>query len=800
MSWLGALLRDIRLAARGLRRTPAFTIAAIASLAAGVALAASTISVVNAYLIRSLPYPDAERIYHVRYAPPGPWEPRGMTALDWNSVGDVVEYPIASSGDTFHVSEGGFSASLRGLRTTRGFVEGLGVRVAAGRSLQPSDFVPGSEGVALIGYSLWRDRFGSDPNAVGRVIRVEAESRPGAPESLRIVGVLEASFYYGRDARTSVDLMVAQAAAVRAYMVKLRPGVPAASAERRITEAARAAATSAIPADWSGVHLESVHERWIGSIRPLLVGVMVAVGLVLIIVCANVAVLMLLRALHRQKEVAVRLALGARWTQITRMLLAETALLSGAGLVAGIALAAVSLGTLAPLIETQLGRQAPHTAGIAIDTNVLLLLGAAGLFVTVAISLAPLASWGRALADTLRQSGRSLSGGRSMRRVRGGLIAFEVAGSLVLLVACGLMVRSLLSMTAVDLGFDAEALTRSRVVLRARNYPDPAMYGSFHARFERRVAETTGVLTAYSSWPPYVPPPERLVEADANRTATAGMISVGADYFATFGIPVREGRAFTDEETAEGAPLAIVSTALAQRLWPDGTAVGRRVRFVDETPSGPRASEWRTVVGVASDVRQAYDDRAGSDFYLPRLPEGRFGTFYVRTGAATPALFDVIRAAAAELDRDAVVDPLRAVAGEDRALAGTRFLTMLLTAFAGVAAFLAMLGIYGVTAYAVQQRHKEVAVRVALGATNRHVISLFVRDGARLLGAGALAGLAGGVLVSRMLQSRIFGVGAFDPVTYAAAAALLLGAGTATVLWAARAAVRANPSTVLNAD
>ena len=329
------MIRDTRLAVRGLRRTPAFTLVAIASLALGLALTATTISVVNAYLIRTLPYRDADRLYHVRYAPPGPWEPRGMTGLQWASVADVVEFPIASAGDSFFVTERGITSSMRGLRVTHGFVEGLGVSVTAGRPLTAQDFIPGSEPVGLIGHAVWRDRFGSDPGVIGRVIRAEAESRPGAPESFRIVGVQAAGFYYGRESRTNVDLLVPQTTPVRTYMVKLRSGVPPAVAEHRITEAARAAATSPIPADWMGVQLESAHERWVGNVRPVLAGVMVAVALVLVIVCANVAVLMLLRAMHRQKEVAVRLALGAGWGQIARMLLAETTLLAGTGLAAG---------------------------------------------------------------------------------------------------------------------------------------------------------------------------------------------------------------------------------------------------------------------------------------------------------------------------------------------------------------------------------------------------------------------------------------------------------------------------------
>jgi predicted permease len=798
--YLDGGIRDLRLAARGLRRTPAFTLVSIGSLALGLALTAATISVVNAYLIRSLPYRDADRLYHVRYAPPGPWEPRGMTALPWTTVTDVVEFPVASAGESFYLTEGGVTASLRALRVTHGFVEGLGVTVAAGRPLTAQDFAAGTEPVALLGHAAWRDRFGSDPGAIGRIIRLDAESRPGTAESFRIAGVLAPGFYFGRDSRTSVDLLVASPTPVRAYMVKLRAGIPPALAERRITEAARLAATSPIPNDWTGVQLESAHERWVGTVRPVLLGVLVAVGLVLVIVCANVAVLMLLRSLQRQKEVAVRLALGSSWSQLARMLVAETALLSGTGLAVGLALTALLLGTLAPLVETQLGRQAPSASGIAIDTTVLLILAAAGVLMTVVITLGPLASWGRGLTNALHQDGRVASPGRTMRRVRNGLIAFEIAGSLVLLIGCGLMVRSLVKMTATDLGFDASGLVRSRVALRARNYADPAEYRSFHDRFKDRISQVTGSPVAFSTWPPFVPAPDRLVEADAAATAHAGTMAVSAEYFATFGIPLREGRAFTRDESSAGAAVAIVSETLAIRLWPTGSTLGQRVRFVEETPAGRVTTGWRTIVGVARDVRQGYDDQDRSDLYTPGIPEGRFGTFYIRTGAATPQLRDALNGAAAEMDREAIIDPPRMVAGEDKALAGTRFLTTLLTVFAGSAAFLAMLGIYGVTAYTVQQRHKEVAVRVALGATERAVVSMFLREGAWLLGVGTLAGLAGGVAVSRVLRAQVFGVAGFDPLTYAVAATLLVGAGLGTVLLGARGAARGNPASALNAN
>jgi putative ABC transport system permease protein len=800
-TWLDALGRDVRFAARGLRRTPVFTLVAIVSLAVGLALTTTTVSVVNAYLIRSLPYPNSDRLYHVMYAPPGPWEPRGMTGLDWTSVQDVVEFPIGSSGESFYLSGGGSTLSLRGLRVTRGFVDGLGVSVAAGRRFTGEDFVAGSEPVALIGHSLWRDRFGSDPDAIGRLIQSEPESHPGMPETFRIVGVLAPGFYYGRDSRAGVDLLVPHTSPVRVYMVRLREGIPPAAAESRLTEAARRAATSPIPDDWTGVKLESAHDRWIGNLRPVLLGVTVAVSLVLVIVCANVAVLMLLRSMQRQKEIAVRLALGSGWRHITRMLLTETFLICAAAFGAGVGITAFLLATLAPLIETQLGRPSPSATGITIDITVLLIVGSVSLFVAVALSLAPLTSWGRGLTNALQQDARVASEGQTMRRLRSGLIAFEIAGSLVLLVGCGLMIRSVVNMMSTDFGFNADGLSRSRIMLRARNYPDAAAYRLFHERFAGRVSTATGSQVVFSSWPLLVPPPTHLIQTDdRDAGANAGAISVSAGYFSTLGIHMRQGRDFTEQEASTEAPVAVISETLARRLWPDGSAVGRRVRQVEQTAGGANPGPWRTVVGIAGDVRQTYDDADRGDFYVPRTPDGRFGSFFVRTRRPAALLFDDLRNAAAEIDRDAVINPPGLVADSDQTFAGTRFLTFLLTGFAAMAVCLSMLGVYGVTAYAVQQRRKEVAIRIALGASGRAVIGMFLREGAVLLGVGTTVGLIGGATASRVLRNQVFGVESFEVSTYAIATAVLLVAGFAAVLWAARSAAVAHPVSALNAN
>jgi hypothetical protein len=388
-----------------------------------------------------------------------------------------------------------------------------------------------------------------------------------------------------------------------------------------------------------------------------------------------------------------------------------------------------------------------------------------------------------------------------MRRVRRGLIAFEVAGSLVLLVGCGLMVRSVVQMMATDLGFEPRGLSASRIMLRARNYPDAAAYRRFHERFASELSSSAGAPVVFSTWPPFVPAPSAVIEPERGATsAPGGSIGVSAGYFEAFGIPLRQGREFTREEASTGAAVAVVSESLARRLWPVEGPLGHRVRSVEQTPSGATPGPWRTIVGVAADVRQAYDDTERGDFYTPRTPDGRFGTFYVRTDRPAVPLFDDLRRVAAGIDRDAVVNPPRLLAGDDHALAQMRFTSYLLTGFAAGAAGLAMLGIYGVTSYGVQQRRKEIAIRIALGASERAVVGIFVREGAWLLGVGTGAGVLAGIGVSWVLRHRVFGVGPFDPATYLIAWLLLVGAGLAAAAWGARAAALGHPVAALNGE
>ena len=802
--WVDDAAREIRLAARSLRRAPGFTIISIASLVLGLSLAMSAIAVTNAYLVRSLPYPNADRLYHVRYAPPGPYEPGGMSAIDWNALRDVVELPITASSTTLYLGDGS-EQSLRALRVNSGFIDGLGVRPPIGRAFVSEEYADVSAPVAMISYAMWRDRFAGDSAIVGKTLRAELGEQRVEARTFRIVGVLPSGFWFGRESSAVTDVLLPLTDPARTYMVRLRAGVSVPAAERRMTEVARAVATSLKPG-WTGVQLESAHERYVGQFRPVLLGATVVAGIVLLIACTNVAVLVLLRALQRQKEMAVRVALGAGNRHIVRLLVAESGLLCVVAIAFVLAVTMAALRLFAPLIESQLGRTAPRgVSAIGIDPTVLGVAGAITVGIALSLCLIPLVTpWRRRLADTLRGSGRQGTDGQSMRRIRSALIGFEIAGSLVLLVACGMMIRSVVQMVTTDLGLDVSNVARVRLALPPRAYPDPATRYAFYRRATERAEAIAGGKVALTSWPPFAASMAQPVIGDGAQDAasSAAVSAVGPDYFTVLGIAVRDGRMFSAGDREATEPVAILSEALARRLWPGGSAVGRRIRAVDEIGTSTPSATWRTVVGVVGNVRQTYGDNDVADIYVPfyQVAPERFVSFYAKTSAETRVLAELIRAALAETDPLVHLRDVVRVADENRQLVGTRFLTTVLTAFAAFAAFLSIVGIYGVIAYAVRQRRREFAIRVALGATRQAVTTLSMRGGGAVLVAGIVVGGFAAAAAGRVLRNQLYGVPPFDVWSLTVAAALMGAAGLLAIWWPARRAGSVDPVEVLRED
>jgi putative ABC transport system permease protein len=791
---------DVRLAVRTLARSPGFTIATLASLSAGFAVAICALAIANAYQARSFPFPNVGRLYHLMYAPPGPVEPRGMSGIDWSTASDVVEHAVTTSGQTFYLSADDGARSARGLEVSPGFIQALGVRAALGRTFVPADFQDQNAPVAMIGHELWRDHFGGDPSVVGRVVRVDVEGQT-EPELLQIVGVLRPSFWFGRSSADSVGIMTLLRRPATTYMVALREGVSVEHAQRRLTSIAAGTATW-LPAQWPGVRLEAMHDRYVEPLRPMLRAIIIAAVLVVLLTCVSVAVLVVLRTTRRSRDVAVRVAHGASRAHLLRLFGAETGVLAIAAIVLGTALTATSLRVIAPSIETHLGKpSAGGPSAIAIDGGVALAMTVVVALVAVSLGLIPaLIPWQRRLAPTLRGDARAGADNQWTRRARAWLIGVEIAGSVALLVGCGIMIRTAVSIQTTNLGTDFGSVLRARVVLRGSRYPDAAAYERFHVDLKERLA-AHGLNAAFSGWPPFIDHPLHTVEGGATpRAITSGMVSVGAGYFETVGIALRQGRAFdaTDRSTSE--PVAIISESLARTLWPTGGAIGGRIRYVESRPSSAPEIPWRRVVGVAADARQTYQDQTMLDLYVPTLqadPE-RFISTLIRTNLGPAAATRIVRSTVATLDPTAVTGLARVVATENVELARVRFMRAMLAGFATLTALLAALGVYGVVAHSVRQRERELAIRVAIGASPRSIVALFLRESAGLLAAGIAVGAVASVGIARVLETRAFSAVALDPLTVVAAAAFMAAIGFLATLEPVLRAARRNPAAALH--
>jgi predicted permease len=778
------------------------------SLALGVALTASTLSVTNSYVVRAMPFLHSERLYRALYDSPGLPEPRGLESMDWKSLADVVEIGDYSGLGRFILHTDYYPQEIMALQCAPGSLEAIGVRAVLGRVFAAEDFRPGGEQVIMISNALWQERFGSSPGTLGKTIRVSRANSGETPTEYRIVGVLPPGFrYVGNYMRDPADTALPLTAPRRAYMVRLRQGVPPALAEQRMTQTVRSIA-SAIPPGWRGVRLESVHAQYVRDVRPVLIGLTVASGLVLLIVVTNIVVLMLLRALRRQKETAVRVLLGAAPHRIARLLLAEAVMICGVALAGGVTLAAITLRVLGPQIEARLGRPVPGGASaLAMDANVLLWIGAIGLLIALAVAWLPMiGARPSLLAESLRSEGRSGTDRPTVRRARTALVAVEVAASTALLIAGGLMLRTVAHLVGTNLGYETSHVFRPRLQLPIAKYRDgdAASFARFYDRLEQQLATIPNLSFALSTFVPFWEPPKQQMETDrgAGSELRASLTAGGTDYFRTLNIGLREGRAFTSNDRRGDEPVAVVSESLARILAPHGSALGTTITTTESPVPEQPLRVRRTIVGVVHDVHQTHADVDFKDVYIPfAQTTTRFASVYLRASGTSQQWLESLRSVVASVDADVFVGPAPPLSVQsDEALAGPRFLTGVLTVFALFAALLALLGIYGVTAYTVQQREREIAIRMAIGATSGAVIEMFLRSAGKVLLFGIAAGVVGASAVSRILQSQLFGVGRFDSWTLGVTCVGLIAAGLFATWLPARRVARTDPMTGLRAD
>jgi predicted permease len=815
------VLNDLRYAVRGFTAHPGFTLAAVLSLAIGIGANAALFSVTSALLLRPLAYKDAGRLVILWQRSPGL-----NIAEDWFSTAQYFDIKNGHTGfDQVAIAIGGnYALTGRGdperigvIRASSNLLPMLGAQPALGRLFIPTEDAPGPECAAVLGHGTWARRYGLDPQVVGASITLN-----GQP--CRIVGVLREHFSLPRevlptlgvaeDGDVFLSLPLAPAAVELRYhedynvIGALKPGVTVAAAQAEmdlITARLRREHPQEYPPN-GGLTFSIVPllEQVVGNVRTTLGILVAAVGIVLLIACTNVANLLLSRALARQREIAVRAAMGASRFRIVRQLLTESVLLALLGGVPGVVLAAVSVRAIQLLQPPGI----PRLHDIAVNGQVLAFTLVLCVTSGVLFGLAPaLGVGGVNLIGTLKEAGRGSAGTSRGNRLRRTLVAAELALSVVVLVGAGLLVRSFGQLQRVAPGFDPRGVLTLELTMTGAKYRDiGAVRRTYQALWERLdrlpgVTASGGVtslpLSGFFAWGPIIVegraplPGENFINADQR--------VVSGRYFETMGIPLVRGRLFSDQDLPDYPRVVIVDEYMAAELWPNADPIGKRIRLGDARSTGP----WQTVVGVVGRVKQYGLDAGGRiALYLPHTQSPARALYVVLRAAGDPA--SVAAAASKEIhaiDPDLPVYRVRSMtAWVEQSLARQRFSMLLLSMFAGVALVLATIGVYGVMAYLVSQTAREIGIRIALGATQRAVVGMILRQGLTVSLAGTAVGLAGAVALTRFMQGLLFGVRGGDPATFGAVFVGLTAVALGACYLPARRAARIDATISLRAD
>jgi putative ABC transport system permease protein len=796
MSWLA---RDLRVGFRTLRTHPGHTAASLVALGLGIGLTTATFSIVDGLLLRGLPFPEGERLMLLGSEDPA----RGLHGApvdlhdfaDWARRQRSFEALAAFDIGTATLTTRGGAERLDASAMSAATLRLLRVEPAMGRGFEPRDEAPGAAPVALLGWRVWKDRFGGDPRIVGRGVRLNGGSAT-------VVGVMPEGFRFpwAQEVWTPLTALTAEAGATArgqgepvVVLGRLRRGVTLRQARIEMESIARALALEYPRTNAGlGVLVKPYVEFVMGDpIEMALVTMLGAVLAVLLLACINVASLGMARAAQRSREIAVRTALGAGRARVAAQMLVESLLLAGAGAALGLGLARLGIGLFDGVLA---GQNPPFWDQVRLDPASLLFALAATLTAGLLSGLAPALRAARTdLHQALEDEGR---GATSLRLgwFNRGVVVAELALSCALLVGAGLMIKSVLEAQSQPLGFATRGILTFRVAVFPERVPRPADRAAFYGRLLERLAAIPGVQAAAGA---ETLPGNRSgstrygVEGHAYGSTAdqplAHAVAVTPGLFAACRVPLLAGRDFGPMDTVAAPPVAIVNRSLARQAWPGQDPLGKRLRL----PPGATVEGWRTVVGVVPDLKMdGLEDRRPEGFYLPvsqRGPERL--SFAVRAAGPPLALAPALRAAVAGLDRDT---PIYFVQTMDRMLDGNRFATRMfggLFSIFGVAALLlAAVGIYGVIALAVESRTREIAVRMALGAGMGDILAMLLRQSLAQLGLGLACGLPAAWGVSRLLGGVLFAVRPHDPAVFALVVAILaLVALLATLVPAARA-------------
>ncbi len=799
-------LQDLRYGARMLVKQPGFTLIALLTLSMGIGANTAIFSVVNSLLLRPLPYSESEQLTWV-------WmdnRPEGIREditswpnfEDWRAQNQSFQAMAGVRDRRFNLTGAGEPEELYGANVSPNFFELMRVSPARGRGFNADEEHEGRDQVVVIGHVLWQRRFGGDANIVGQTL-----SLSGQPHT--IIGVMPPGFQFPN--KTEVWKPLAPDAQTRRargsfwlpVIGRLKPGVTRAQAQTDMAGIAQRLEQQYPNTNTGfGVNVVLMHEQLVGKMRTALWVLLGAVGCVLLIACANVANLLLARAATRQKEVAIRAALGASRGRVVRQLLTESVLLAAAGGVLGLLLARWGLDALVAFAPSDL----PRAESISIDRHVLFFTLGLSLLTGLVFGLAPaLQSSKLGLGEVLKEGGRS--GGGGGRHTRSVLVVAEIALALVLLVGAGLLLKSSWRLQQVNPGFNPERVLKVRLSLPLSKYPEGANVAAFYQQLLERLRALPGVKAAGATSSVLLYKVHNsagiLIEG---RPAPSGssrpelpLDSVSPSYFQVLGMQLIQGRNFTEQDKRDGLPVAIVNETMARRFWPDEDPIGKRFTLFD---AGPQA-RWLTVVGVVRDSRrQGLDAPIRIESFLPHAQRPlRAMEVVLRTTDDPLTMARTVRSVVWSLDGDLPVSEIQTVEQMVGArVAPRRFNLLLLGLFALVAVLLAAVGIYGVMSYSVTQRAHEIGIRMALGAQTRAVLSLVIGQGMRLALLGVGIGLAAAVGLTRLMAGLLFGVSATDPMTFGAIALLLVGIALLACYLPARRATKVDPMIALRCE
>ena len=816
--YLESLIQDVRVSLRTLRKSPAFSAVAVATLALGIGATVAAFSVVNAILFRPFGFSEPERLLWIYSQRPD--NARANFSLpeycDYRDQNTSFDGLAAIASYNTNLSDSGESERVQGVRMSANAFDILGLRPLLGRTLIAADDRNGAPAVAMISYGLWSRRYTRNADIIGRSVNLNGESR-------QIVGVLPRSFALPNlDTEVVVPLQpesdprrnLRNSVSFLRLVGRLKSNVRAQQAHAEI-DSIRQNLHRQFPDAYTGkvgITIVPLAEEIVSNVRAVLLTIFCAAGAVLLIGCTNLAGISLSRAGARQRELALRTALGATRSQLTRLLLAESAILAVIGGTLGILLVFWGQGALLRLVPTDL----PRIETFSVDWKVFVFASLVTLIATLACGLAPAWLLSRSdLRNALLSCGRGSAGGDRQSRLRTWLVAGQIALAMVLLANVALLFRSFVRLSSEQPGFDCSDLLTVRFSLPQVGYPERASIIQFYQELQPRLAALPATKSvALVSILPLAPKsiafiqftrPDRPPTKPEDTPSTNYRI-VSPEYFHAMGIPLLDGRYFTEQDDGERRSVAIVSSVLAKNHFPDRSPIGQVV-VIDDTDGDPRPVE---IVGVVGAVKQAnLETPAKADIYLPlrqmpkeAVPWLRNSAYFVmRTSPGAVGIAPLLHTEIRNVDANVAVGAVRPMSEMmAAALAARRFSLLLIGSFAGAALFLAAAGLYAVISYGIQQRTREIGVRLALGATHGSIFTMIFREGSLLLAIGIAAGLCIALMAARLIANQMYGVSEHDPFSFLVVSLVLATISLLTCGIAARRALNVDPVVALRAE